>query len=527
VSYNDDNFLNTPFLLQKSSGQRFYFFLQETEKVLRCCIQNKGEQWSAPNDCLEKINCFSAIISEDDTIHLIAADIEGNILHKQFAGEDTKEGIIYINKGKELSHVILLADEKELHLVYLARSNKEKRWWIIHHRFKENRWFEPQVVDFGSGPSLNYPSCTLDSYGRLHLVYRFYTSAKYDLFYRQFQEDNLAWSPPVKLNNPHSDNHFPSLLRDENGCFHLLWSSFDGESYRICYRRRLRGGWPDGRWQKEIILSPPATELLFPTLFKNNKELVVLWQEGEKIYRRCSPDSGGKWTEELLPSNNTSYRPLRWAENKLSNSRRIQNPSWIYASGSPPLKLLNVFADLPDHTEGAKETDLELFSHFQDLKSHSQNLVQRAAALSRAKLELEKTLEGKNQELLLLSQRHKKQYHALQSQLQEKNKELEEIENNFNQTLTAMREKIQSIRRSKESELQKVKKEREKLKAELEKKEKEAEELKISLQRSEGMLEQYLAQNLALEKKVKELEKELEDKKGGIWGYLLKKFHLK
>lgn len=537
LHYSEQSLLTAPSLIRKSNGQLYYFFLNEEKKLLYRCTQDDTKSWSPPNLCFEKIRDYAVVIDGDDHIHLVATTIDGKLLSQQISKKEQKAELLYFDKRKRLSHCFLRTHNKIVHLVYLALDQEENRWWLMYHRFEENKWSESQAIDFGNGAGLNYAVPAIDLEGKLHLVCRILETSGYQLYWRHLQRSNPYWSQPLKLTRPNTNNHFPSLIIDQSFCIHLCWTVFDGKSYRVHYRRQTQGGWPGGRWSKEIILSSPDKNMLIPTLFSSKKELAIIWQQAGKFFKYRFLHGGSERRTkvdyiDISPFGKKNYRLLRWSDNESTaaiEGKEEEKFFWTYGTGEPPAELLSAFdsfaMDMNNNSEQNDES--ALYAHFQDLRNYSDNLVQRATALSKTKLELEKTVHEKSQEFLLLSHHHRRQHQDLENKLRERNKDLENLETNFNHTLNKLRERIQSIRHIKEEELEKAKKEANMYEEILKEKGAELKKVKITLEKSRTEAKQVTTENLALKKRIRELKKEIEENKVGVWEHLTRKLHIK
>jgi len=173
---------------------------------------------------------------------------------------------------------------------------------------------------------------------------------------------------------------------------------------------------------------------------------------------------------------------------------------------TPPEPAL-VFSAGPD---GIPE-ELDLEPEFEKLRQYSGNLVHRASSLSTSKSRLEQALEEKKKELSWIARQNEKTVLELKQSLAGKDKEMQELQEKFNQSLNSVKAKTEQARRQWETEKkrllgeqQELRKERQQFERVLKEKENTIARLEMRCREQDYRAAQLREENEALAARLKE-----------------------
>lgn len=115
-----------------------------------------------------------------------------------------------------------------------------------------------------------------------------------NVYFRSSPDEGLSWSNDIRLSSGTNPFCYPPVMAAAGGTIHAAWLDFgeiiDGQ---VNYARSADGG---SSWDKTAILCEDANSARFPSIFTEQKNIFLVWQDAqEKIYFRASHDSGGSW----------------------------------------------------------------------------------------------------------------------------------------------------------------------------------------------------------------------------------------
>ncbi len=352
-----------------------------------------------------------------------------------------------------------------LHFICLALDSPAERWWLLHHCFSGGAWQEPRVIDFGSGAFDNYGDLAVDTRGCLHLAYRIAGASHAGLYYRSFDHENNHWSKAVPL-SVSAPVDYPSIAVDEAQNLHVLWRTFSEGKYFVCYRFMGGPGWKAVGWKPETVISPGMEEPPFPFFSYRQGELHICWLEGGSLLRyRFNSDRWDRIAPQRL-KDPFLIRVKSFSSEGVPLNYRFPLEGGAKTTGAPLSDLLP-----------AEEDNLE--SDFNKLHRFSGNLLDRISDLSTAKKGLEEEVKTRNKEMLNFSRQSEKSIRLLRQDLDGKDAELKKLQENFDQILGTMKQKIEQGGQRREAErkryldeLQALKKERRQMETIMQEKEK-------------------------------------------------------
>lgn len=486
--------------LLRDCNENMYWILQEKDKIqIHTCDSSYSSSGWSPGETLAHNACIhDATLNKKGEICAVIVDNHNNFIYlRGYPGNWEEENFNREEKIKTVNGLQLLADhQQKLHLIYLLTVNNGERWWLLHHRFNGSRWEEPRVIDFGSFGATNYGHALVDHWNRLHLVYRVNTGNEAPLYYRLFSTAGLNWSKASQL-APTGENSFPFLAEDINQNLHLVWCCHKNNRYIILYRQRMRGGWPIGRWYPPLELSSPLEKPGLPYLKVEEARLTAYWLTGGEINQRCSLNSGKKWGEvETLPLEEGA-RPVKLTSP--SPGDQLPRPSWFITNEEPLPQHTPFYREekkspkKEDELTGASKHD----SRDMDLQvEKSRSLEQPEAEKCGSEIFAPRAEITRSQHQLHEEQ---KRLETLKQKLVEKDKEMMEMEQNFNQVLSNLKQKFQQSRNQWNEEIARLKKENK--------------ELQIKYQKTTTRLKNKEEETVKLNKNLTSLRSELSELK--------------
>ncbi len=417
-----------------TTREKQYLFYLCREKLL---LQEKGNQgWEEPQLILPKADRFTGALDTAFNPHLVALDRD-ELYHLTCSADKQKptEHLISREEDRTCSNLLLAGDIKGgLHLIYSATDRNTDRWWLLHHYFDGSRWLEPRVVDFG-GAATAGPGClSADQTGDLHLIYLIAEGEHTRLYYRRFILPSLTWDrafPVSAYGHPGS----PSLAIDRGQNLHLIWNSRQDRKYHLNYRKFSSGGWPSGGWKEIETISSPLEDPPYPLLyyrkgtitagwFCKSREMLWLYKLGDKGWQEIT--GGQKIPDHRLIC---SCHPVEWEFPPAT--------AWILGQGDlPDLELISATAP--------PEPGLDPL--FKQLDTYSRGLIHQASRLTAAKGLLELKLEAKQKEISWRSEHSRRKIGTLTDSLQQKDRELQDLENKFKQTVDGLKGKTEQSR---------------------------------------------------------------------------------
>lgn len=430
-------FLEAPYLLASTDKR----YLVNPGPAGRLLLQEGiGSAWGEPRALSLGRDNYCAALDKNRLPHLVIME-QGHFYHlvPSMEPEEGTPVLFYREESKQCSHFLMAGDRQgALHFICLAIDLSAERWWLLHHRYTGSAWEEPRVIDFGSGASENYGDLALDANDCLHLVYRIDGAGQAGLYYRYFDPGTAHWSKAVPL-SASTTVAYPSLAVDQDQNMHLLWRTIFEEKYYICYRFRGGPGWKTAGWKPETVISTAMAEPPFPFFSYQSGELLITWLESNTLFRYRF--AGDQW-ERIAPQRFEKPQLIRGNSFSLEGSPLNY---WLAVESS------EAAADsLSGILPVVNYNDLE--SDFNKLHRYSGKLIGRISDLSAAKERLEKETRSRSKEMLLFSQQSEKKMRLLQKSLEHKDAELQKLQEDFDQIVSTLKQKIEQGRQAREAE---------------------------------------------------------------------------
>lgn len=492
LSARKNYYHKSPFLLGED-GRRYHYYVDESDLWL--WQKYEGGSWSAAEAFPRKTGLLCACLDNGNRPNLVAWE-NGCFYHLVYEDEKFVERLFFREGSKMCRYPTLAGDNRgTLHLLYISLDEDSCRWWLLHHRYCDGKWEEPRAVDFGSGSSINYCSIDLDPGGNLHLVYSITEKGISSLYYRSYSPSSLNWNKALLIASE-KDISYQTIHADANQNLHVLWSASSNSENRIKYRPMISCGWPKGGWKNELTISPALSSQPFPFFSYRNRSLYMCWLEEKTV------------THFVYKNNNWEKCPLMHIEKPcltrciISASPLPPRQFWSPLSTDDPLPLIEAC------TESSVQEYDNYEPEFAQLRSYSENLINRAASLSAAKIRVEKNLEEKKKELTWLSQYNKKSIASLKKNLTEKDKEFAELESSLKEIIKSLKTKMDLYHKKWEAEKKSFLKEQQRLNNQVDKHKEERSQFNKILKEKEDTIGRLNARCSEQEILIKNLREE-------------------
>jgi len=545
--------LPLPSILVKDNRDNLYGWQMEKGNLsVKTCRETPT--WSSPEIISSKALLYDVTFSDKEGLCTALVDYENSVtLFKGYPGNWREETFYREEKDKKIKTLQILADrERKLHLIYLATSERGERWWLFHLRYDNGKWEDPRVIDFGGGSTGNYGYAMIDRYNRVYFVYRLKEEERVPLYYRVFSSPELNWSRPLLL-APEGDNTSPFLVEDDSLNLHLIWCSRRENGYLMMYRHRLRGTWPAGKWFPPIELSLPLSYPACPFLEISPEEIKACWIDRQGKHLRYSFNNGKHWDISRSYPLSQGEKPVKMICHHPDGPPRI---TWTTGKGEPPLpheksrpqklevekSIKKINSDQKKKSKELKEetgntSDHEDFTlDLEELQTTTGTIFSEATRLNRSQYLLQHELERKSPEVQMVSYQRQQKLESLKKNLQQKEREILEIQESFTRALGNLKHKLnqahqtwnekfyylnkenqelkqnhqnaQTILKEKEGKIKKIEKENQKLQEELKDIKIENRQLKKKLE-EKSSLGSFPAKKI--EKENQKLQEELKD----------------
>lgn len=303
ISWKNRGILGQETLYIKN-GNSIWSLQHKNHRLLGRSSLDLGETWSEVFILVEEYNgYFSFTISEDQTLHLICKNRAGKIVYLWWHGEDFATEVLgddWIAEEKVTYQTILIDKWGITNIIYFTENPLDEIWRIKHCCKMDSKWTLPEVVDYGVGVNAIQGTAAISPEGSIHLVYQVVIDKRRQLIYRQRQVETTVWSEKMAITNSNRDNLYPCLVIDSKENLHLTWIRSDQINFRVVYRRKTKGGWMVGGWQKEQWISPTGVNAYHPTVAVTEEQVILIWQQTEGIYQCKSLDNGQSFSEPVL-----------------------------------------------------------------------------------------------------------------------------------------------------------------------------------------------------------------------------------
>lgn len=304
---------------------------------------DNGKNWSEWEVLLDDYNgFFSFTVSGKNKLHLICKNLEGNIIYGFWKEEKfTYEALDknWFLEERIAYQTILVNDSGKVYIIFFTENPLEELWQIKFISNENNTWCEPEVIDYGLGLGNYQGAVALDNHDTIHLVYQTFMQGNYQFVYRNRYAKQKIWNEKILITKSKRINLQPSLIVDKKGVLHLTWIRSDGINYRVFYKKKLRGGWMVGGWSNDQYISPSGINAYSPALGIIDNRLIIFWQQIDGIYQCISDDEGQKFSQPKLEEHFQSLANINYIALDKYKEKGF-NPLTAFDTGNTSLVLL-------------------------------------------------------------------------------------------------------------------------------------------------------------------------------------------
>ncbi|UNC91791.1 coiled-coil domain-containing protein [Candidatus Contubernalis alkaliaceticus] len=467
----DEKYLHlSPSILNENNLR--YWFIYPTDKTLNYLFSSdQGSSWSKEKIALhETVQSYAAAIDTQNAIHIIYRDKDQNIMYLKQKDRRWEKKIISREKdGQKAGFFCLLSTENALHLCYLTLDPSGSRWRLIHHIMRGDLWETGKILEEGSGLFHNYAILSAGQQNRVHMIQRRFREGCYVLYYRNLNPTTDLWNNPTIISTKDENHFFPLVLEDEQNDLHSFWINYQDSEYKLIYRKRCSGGWPEGGWGEPKTLglsklkSPPL-----PVVLLNNTGLTAYWKQENTVFYRSSRDKGVNWTTPESYTFKNSY-VIRYSQNpRTANREKCQ---WLLADEYPPGKLIpkipgtyiqkkepEITSLSPTQKKDIQnlqpikeqklpepEIDADILEDaFLKLEGYSDHLVKHASNLWKERSQMENILNKRQQQYNTFYKYAGEKVRELNQAISSREKDLDKLKKQLKDTLKGINEQLKN-----------------------------------------------------------------------------------
>jgi len=174
---------------------------------------------------------------------------------------------------------------------------------IYYAYFSDNSW--GPKVRLSNNDSVDFrPSISSGSDGTVWVVWSMISGLETHLFYSYF--DGVFWTPSAKILTHLTSNLSPSVFVDHNNTPWIIWAGFDGQDDEIYFTR-----WDGDDWELPLRVNrADSMPDVLPNIGINPENRpYVIWSgyDGESYRQYISKWTGTEWEDEAEVENTDAY----------------------------------------------------------------------------------------------------------------------------------------------------------------------------------------------------------------------------
>lgn len=239
---------------------------------------------------------YSALIDEENTIHLIALINTGELNYYKYTEDRWAKGTIakFDLKSNIYNQIEILMIKNKIHILYNYSNLINSNIWTIQHIIYNNNIEEKHNAIRYISKKAPYPFIIDgDSQGTIHLLYRnnLKDPQVYHSFYSPYTKSWSSLAKQISLDN----SLMPFLFIDSQNNLHGLWLEEQNEIYQLRYLKMSSSGKEKYIW-KEIYLPYISISKYPPIIFEEKGKLKLLFSSKDSIRYFYSNDYGNSWS---------------------------------------------------------------------------------------------------------------------------------------------------------------------------------------------------------------------------------------
>lgn len=289
-----------PYLVRSNQNIYRKFYLDSNRNL--CVEEYNGEIW-VKTLLRNHVIDFSVDIDKYDKIHIIYITPQGEMKYTFFPLSGNDKTLANLNlKSGSIQNLSLKVIGYDIHIFYMIRSNyKSLRWSIYHSFWHSNNWKSTKITDVISKNTLIPYSIDINK-NNLYILYSKDSDKSFGI--KRFNLDFFIWSD-FEENIMLDGAHNISFIIDNNGYACISFNSpFDRIVQTVMIYRDLNK--KVSQWSNYLMLSQGSMHALYPSIYCDDTETCILWEEEDKIYYKKSEFSPEKLSDKIQLSEKVS-----------------------------------------------------------------------------------------------------------------------------------------------------------------------------------------------------------------------------
>ncbi|MDU6115484.1 MAG: hypothetical protein E6649_13805 [Paeniclostridium sordellii] len=287
-------------ILIKSSNEDLNIFCFIDGIVLKRIKKNLNDRYSIKIiDGIYSFVDFYADINNDDEIYGILNDKSG-FLWNIYIDEKNSESIIlnkelilkYDNEISCIKFPYIKYLKKETHIIYYLINKDEPFKCELIHINKEDNLVIKNKIDFSHYNIISNFEVLWE--GSIPILFYFKCINGYEELFVSKLESKDTWSEPIKITNTKKTKVYLSVIKDNAGCFNIVFSEESDGKYHCRYiKGELKG---NTFYQTYTETIKTDIMCLFPHLINYKDTSYIQWGEYNYLYTCESNDLGNTWS---------------------------------------------------------------------------------------------------------------------------------------------------------------------------------------------------------------------------------------
>lgn len=294
------------------------------------------------------VKLYSVFIDLDNTIHLVALLITGELNYYKYIDEQWSKGTIasFDLKANIYNQIKIFTVKDKLHLIYNYSNLINSHVWTLQHVIYDKiSGGKHNIIRYISKKAPDPFFVDIDRLGTIHLFYKTDLNSTCQVHHTFYSPYTNNWIPsPKQISSDGINNLDFYLFIDSSNNLHGLLLEELNNRCKIKYLRMSSKGKEKYIW-KEISLPYISISNYPPIIFQEDNNLKLLYLSDNKIKYITSIDYGITWSiENIVDSLDYRTSIVEVSSNLLSKKHKI-NHSYFSNSNNPKLNSLNIFSN--------------------------------------------------------------------------------------------------------------------------------------------------------------------------------------
>jgi len=291
------NWLNKQYIFRQTSGRVLNIFY-ENRRGLCLSSLTKRNTWTESVLLVKNSHeCFHADMDEEDRIHILSQDNNGNIVYSQLEDDPLKSFPVLNSKSPTPynKHLRLIPYKSNLHFFYVLRHNNSLM--LAHQALAAGEKTDvaptPRIIDYVADNGYPY-TAICDKAGNIYAFYRSSDEKHLQTGYRKYMPQQKLWDEFTPVSRHAADCEFIRAITDSSNIMHICCQRKTNRHYEMIYQQKI----PDRDiWTEEIIIHASSYPFDNSSIISINKDIIIYWVRDDIIYFSMSNDSGKTWSK--------------------------------------------------------------------------------------------------------------------------------------------------------------------------------------------------------------------------------------